>query len=1034
MLRHSGCVVFACALGLFASPSLGFRSGPPAGANGSTASFGASCQGCHGATAGGGSVQILGAPTTYTPNTIYNISVRVADPAQLGAGFQLSVEDAAGIHRGTLILTAPTLTQHNGGWVNHTSSGVNNAVANWGASGNSATYNMQWQAPATDLGALTFWAAGNAINNNFSSSGDIIYLTSVSATFSGGTGACCNDSTGVCQEGLTQGDCEGGGGRFGGVDSTCLTIDPPCVAPTGACCDDGTGVCTDDLTQAECEGGGDRYGGDDSTCGNIDPPCVPPPTGACCDDTRGVCSESVSQAECEDNGMRYGGDGSTCGTLDPPCEAPVSISLKPFVSGLPSPVDLTHAGDGSGRIFIVDQGGKIHISDAGGSLLPDPFLDVSSKLPALNAGFDERGLLGLAFHPNYTSNGRFFIRYSAPRTGVSGEPCFGTSRGCHSEVLAEYNVVGDPATSNTGDPNSEVILFTVDEPQFNHNGGQVAFGPDGYLYWTLGDGGGAHDGLADVPPSHGPIGNGQNRFTPLGKIHRIDVDSPPDPGLPYAIPSSNPFADGVDGLPEIYAYGLRNPYKFSFDDGPSGDGTMWLSDVGQALYEEVNIGVLGANYGWVIREGNHCFDPFNPATPPASCATTGDLGEPLVDPVMEYLHRVPCTTDADCAALGVGCDEAAGQCENEGGISIIGGFVYRGSAVPELAGRYVFGDFSAAFGSPGGRLYYMDTTGPDAYQRRQFFISPNNPSLGRFLKGFGEDEDGELYALVSTQLGPFGAGGSVLRIAAPFPTAPTADPSGIDKSRFISFQAPEPTLAGGSVETALRINMTSLHHVSPPYNIGVSTPFTAFEGQSVWVGPPATYPEASASSLTFNASIFSCVPHYRDWSTEGLLHVTGSAIVPSSVYHVESVAAACAGVEDSAPACQSGGENVSSQLEIRTTRWADLQAEFNPPSATTQPDLGDIAALVAKFRSAPGAPIKARALLSGYDAFGAFSTALLEGDLNFSHIAACVAAFRGNGYPFQMGRCATFSGSGGACTTDADCTGNSAPPCLLYCY
>jgi hypothetical protein len=380
----------------------------------------------------------------------------------------------------------------------------------------------------------------------------------------------------------------------------------------------------------------------------------------------------------------------------------------------------------------------------------------------------------------------------------------------------------------------------------------------------------------------------------------------------------------------------------------------------------------------------------------------------------------------------MGCNEALGECENEGGISIIGGFVYRGAAVPELTGKYAFGDFSDAFFAPGGRLYYMDTTGPEAYLRRQLYLAPDNAPLGQFLKGFGEDENGELYVLVSTQLGPLGSAGSVLRIAPAFPATLTADPTGLNKCRFISFQVP-PSLVEGSVENALRINLTSLHHVSPLYTGGASIPFTAFEGQSVWVGPPTTYPESSASDATYRASIFSCVPHYRDWSHQGLLHVTGSAITPSSIYHVENVAALCQGVEES-PACLSGGQNVSSQLEIRTTRWGDVTAAYNPPANTAQPDVTDIAALVSKFRSMPDAPIKARALLSGYDSFGAFNESVLSLDTNFSHIAACVDAYRGRPYPAKMGRCATFTGSGGACATDNDCTGSSAPPCLLYCY
>ncbi len=407
------------------------------------------------------------------------------------------------------------------------------------------------------------------------------------------------------------------------------------------------------------------------------------------------------------------------------------IELQTIASGMRAPIGATHAGDGSGRLFIWDQSGTIWIHD-GTSLLATPFLNISSKLPALNPGFDERGLLGVAFHPNYETNGRFFVRYSAPRPGAAGEPCFGTSRGCHDEVLAEYHVsAGDP---NLANPASEIILFRVAEPQFNHNGGMVAFGPDGYLYFSLGDGGGAHDGLADTPPSHGPIGNGQNIETALGAILRIDVDA----GPPYGIPADNPFVGGP-GLDEIYAYGLRNPFRFSFDSRPGGTNRLFLADVGQNLYEEVNIVTKGGNYGWVLREGKHCFDPFNPTVPPATCATTGAGGEPLIDPIIDYIH-------------------------SEGGITVIGGFVYRGVCTSMLTGRYVFGDFSASFGTPGGRLYYLVEPTAGNYEIREFQIGMADVPYGLYLKGFGEDEDGNLFTCGSTALAPFGTGGVVHKI------------------------------------------------------------------------------------------------------------------------------------------------------------------------------------------------------------------------------------------------------------------------------
>ena len=401
----------------------------------------------------------------------------------------------------------------------------------------------------------------------------------------------------------------------------------------------------------------------------------------------------------------------------------VRVELETVATGLTSPVHLTHAGDGSGRLFVVDQAGLIRIikNDV---LLPTPFLDLTRQIPALNPGFDERGVLGMAFHPNFETNGRFFVRYSRPRKGVPAEPCFVTSRGCHEEVLAEFAVSKDP---DIADP-TPAILFAVDEPEFNHNAGAVAFGPDGYLYFSLGDGGGANDGLDDDPPTHGPIGNGQNIETALGALLRIDVDA----AFPYGIPEDNPFV-GKTGLDEIYAYGFRNPFRFSFDDGPGGDGTLYLGDVGQDLFEELNIVEHGGNYGWAVREGAHCFDPFEPGMPGASCDSSG-----LIDPIVEYL-------------------------QDDGGVSILAGYVYRGSASPCLVGTYVFGDFSRDFGLTGS-LYYLVEPIENEFEIHEMRIGPDGTGLGRYLKGLGEDEEGEIYALVSSDLAPTGNSGEVLRI------------------------------------------------------------------------------------------------------------------------------------------------------------------------------------------------------------------------------------------------------------------------------
>jgi glucose/arabinose dehydrogenase len=425
----------------------------------------------------------------------------------------------------------------------------------------------------------------------------------------------------------------------------------------------------------------------------------------------------------------------------------IEVNLELVCDGFTSPVTATHAGDRSGRLFIVDQAGTIRILDQKwGRCLDEPFLDLTDRIVEVNPAFDERGVLGLAFHPRFKRNGRFYVRYSAPREGSAGEPCFGTPRGCHEAILSEFRVRYRYA--DEADPASERILFRIDEPQFNHNSGHVAFGSDGYLYFTLGDGGGAHDGLAESPPLHGPIGNGQNIETVLGSILRIDVDRR-DAGLEYRIPRSNPFYGDTPGADEIYAYGMRNPYRFSFDRGNRSNGRrrhhrrrtdLFLADVGQNLFEEINVVQKGGNYGWVIAEGFHCFDPLAPTEPPLSCPGMGPNGEPLLNPIAEYNHG--------------------------DGLAVVGGFVYRGRKFPSLSGKYVFGDFSRSFFPGDGRLFWLDADGgrSDIFE---FKIGEQDQPLGLYLFGFGEDERGELFVLTSQNLGPSGEGGQVWRLTVP---------------------------------------------------------------------------------------------------------------------------------------------------------------------------------------------------------------------------------------------------------------------------
>lgn len=329
-----------------------------------------------------------------------------------------------------------------------------------------------------------------------------------------------------------------------------------------------------------------------------------------------------------------------------------------------APVDIRHAGDSTNRMFVVEQAGVIKVFENNGTTTSSTtFLDIKNKVSAGG----ELGLLGMAFHPNFKSNGYFYVNYT------KGNPL--------QTVIARYKATA--AGANTADVASETILLTYNQPYSNHNGGALQFGKDGYLYIASGDGGSGGD----------PQGNGQNKKTYLGKILRIDVNATQKGH--YGIPVDNPFAGNSEGfLEEIYAYGLRNPWRISFD---MGSDRFFAADVGQSAKEEINLIVKGGNYGWKIKEGKDCYSPTS------NCVATG-----LIEPVFDY-------------------GRAAGD------VSITGGYVYRGQLIKNLTGKYIYGDYVS------GRVWALELDG------NQVKSNTLLTDITGTISTFGQDSKGEVY-------------------------------------------------------------------------------------------------------------------------------------------------------------------------------------------------------------------------------------------------------------------------------------------------
>ena len=338
---------------------------------------------------------------------------------------------------------------------------------------------------------------------------------------------------------------------------------------------------------------------------------------------------------------------------------PLPSNSSPTIS--PHPIALAEPPDDTGRCFVVDQTGQIWIVTSEGERLAEPFLDIQDRLVELNEGYDERGLLGLAFHPDYAENGRFYVFYSAPLREQA------LDNFDHTNVLAEFHVsTSDP---NVADPGSERKLLQIDHPYMNHNAGTLAFGPeDGMLYVALGDGGHRDDQDMHLVQGHvedwydvNAGGNGQDiENNLLGSILRIDVsegsgDGHHGGGMPYAIPEGNPLAGIPGAMGAVWAYGFRNPWRFSFD--LAGEHDLIAADVGQNLFEEIDLVVEGGNYGWNVMEGRHCFNAASPAHPLESCPTETGIGHPvegdaLVMPVIEARNAGHFEDGLGIAAVG----------------------------------------------------------------------------------------------------------------------------------------------------------------------------------------------------------------------------------------------------------------------------------------------------------------------------------------------------------------------------------------------
>lgn len=401
----------------------------------------------------------------------------------------------------------------------------------------------------------------------------------------------------------------------------------------------------------------------------------------------------------------------------PPLEQEFHLEL--VAEGMVNPIAAAVAPGIDDRVFIVDQAGTVRTLLADGTLEDEPFLDLRQEIVELNSNYDERGLLSIAFHPDYENDRRVYAFYTAPLQ--DGAP----DGYDHTNVIAEMTASED---GRSVDGTTARTILAIDHPAANHNGGQVLFGPDGHLYVTIGDGGGANDqGLGHNVTA----GNGQDPGVLFGKVLRLDLET--EENGAYGIPDDNPFAQG-GGRPEIFAYGFRNPAYAAFDRET---GDLFVADAGQDRYEEVNLVVNGGNYGWRIMEGSHCFDPDSPRGNPTNCPERGARGEDLIDPIGEFIN----------SALPGG-----------EGATVIGGAPYRGS-IDTLDGGYVFGAFSR-----GGSPLFVLLPNDSNWTRRSVPVDGPSGLVPGYLLAVALDQNGEVLVLSSDSAGPSGTSGKVWRL------------------------------------------------------------------------------------------------------------------------------------------------------------------------------------------------------------------------------------------------------------------------------